>query len=89
MITNKRTKDKGSICISVFIPHGQVHRHLGLTPGTPTALWPGSTPGRGWPPAGRRPGSAGGCPDTETHTQNEGDERHHDLQTHAVNKHVA
>lgn len=55
------------ICITVFIssPHGQVHRHLARIPGTPRAPWPCSRPGRGWPPGGRRPGSASGCPDTK------------------------
>lgn len=48
----------------VFIPHGPVRRHQAPTPDTPRAPWLCSRPDRGWPPAGRRPGSAGGCPDT-------------------------
>ncbi len=59
------TRDKGFICLTVSIPHGQVHRHPVPTPGTPRAPWPCSRPGRGWPPGGRRPGSVGGCPGTK------------------------
>lgn len=59
------SQGKSSFCILVFIPLGQVHRHLALTPGTPKALWPCSTPDIGWPPGGRRLGSAGGHPDTK------------------------
>lgn len=65
LLIKDTTKDKDYICITVIIPHGRVHRHPAPTPGTPRAPWPGSTPGIGWPPGGRRPGSAGGCPDTK------------------------
>lgn len=51
------------VCVS--IPHGQVHKRPAQTPGTPKAPWPCSRPGRGWPPGGRRPGSADGRLDTK------------------------
>lgn len=40
-------KGKVSFAMTVFIPHGQVHKHPALTPGTPTAPWLCSRPGRG------------------------------------------
>lgn len=41
------TKDKVACAIAVFIPRGPVRKHPALTPGTPTAPWLCSTPGRG------------------------------------------
>ena len=61
----RTAKETSFISKTDFIPHGQVHRHPAPTPGTPRAPWPCSRPGRGWLPGGRRPGNAGGCPDTK------------------------
>lgn len=52
------------VYISVLVPLCPAHKHQVQTPDTPTAPLLCSKQGISWPPAGRRPGSAGGHPGT-------------------------